>query len=588
MRSRRNDIRTLAKLIETAKGEIPPDLVIGNARVINVFTGEILPGNVAIYAGRIAGVGDYSGPDEIDAKGRFLAPGLIDSHMHLESSLLSPWEFARAVSTHGTTTVVIDPHEIANVSGAEGIEEILSKSDELPVQFYVMASSCVPASDMETSGAVLDAGGIKKLYRKSHVLGLAEVMDFRGVLQGAPGILEKLRASTGRPIDGHAPGVIGKDLQAYCAAGMQSDHETISVDEGREKLRAGMYLMLRQGSAARNLEDLSVLIDSRTINRFLLVTDDLLPTDIMRFGHIDHLLRMLVARGIDPVDALRMGTINAAERFNLERIGAVAPGYRADIVLFDDLTSFNASLVISAGQVVSQNGEMVLSLPERRFSQALTDSIHIESFESGMLAIPASGELCRVMVAQDGQLTTPAITERPAVMGGRIVSDTARDILKIAVVERHKRSGNVGLGLISGFGLKQGAIASSVAHDAHNIIVVGTSDQDMVLAVKEIERLNGGLVAVSQGKVTAELALPVAGLVSDKPYEKVSRDLDKLDKAAGEMGSTMAHPFMTLSFMALEVIPVLKITDRGLVDVSKAKFIDLFTDGESASSSYAV
>lgn len=570
------------ELIQAARGQRKCDLVLRGGYVVNVFTGEIIRADVGIVNGYIAAVGSDSGEIEaervIDVEDIFLTPGLIDAHMHLESSLLTPGEFARFVLPLGTTAVVVDPHEVANVAGTDGIEELMAASEKLPLTFYFMIPPAVPASDLETSGARLDASDIAGFADHPRVLGVAEAMDFPGVLDAREDVLEKIAALPGGVIDGHAPNLGGRDLQAYAAAGITSDHESTNPWEGYEKLRAGMYLMIREGSAARNLDDLIKLVDIHTVGRCLLVTDDLLPTDLRDRGHLNYLLSRSVRNGVSAAQAVRMATLNVAQRFKLDRTGAIAPGYVADIAAFDDLADFHASLVVANGEVVAMDGEMVVPIPGYRFRGEMTRSVHLPDLGPADLMIHAEDGLARIIEAMDGQILTRQLNLKPTVLSGHVVSDIDRDILKVVVVERHGKSGDVGLGLISGFGLKAGALASSVAHDSHNVVAVGVSDMDILLAIRHVGEMGGGLAAAAGGKIIAELPLPIYGLMSRLSAPVAAESLSNLEHAAKDLGCAMEHPLMTLSFMCLSVIPELKITDKGLVDANQHKIVPLYVE----------
>ena len=577
------EVDQLAKLIACAAGHEPADLVVRGANLVNVFTGEIYPADVAIKDGRIVGLDDYDARDEIDASGLYLAPGLIDGHFHLESALLSPAEFARMALPLGATTVVIDPHEIANVAGVEGIRQLIRATEGLPVTFYIMVPSCVPASDLETSGAELTAADVETLGKEDRVLGLAEVMNVPGVLSGEFSVIEKIVSCHAKAINGHAPGLRGRDLNAYVAAGMRSDHETTDPYEGLEKMRAGMYLMVREGSAARNLDDLLRIVKPRNARRCMLVTDDLLPTDIDENGYINYLLKRAVADGIEPVTAIQMATLNAAERFCLPDRGAIAPGYRADIVAFPDLEHFEPAFVIANGRLAAKNGEVVGEISARaEFDDRLMRSVNALDVCAEDLRIRARHGLCRAIGAVGDQIITEALTLKPTTHDGWVVADVKRDLLKMAVVERHCASGRIGLGLIRGFGLHDGAIGSSVAHDSHNLVAIGTNDEDMALVFSRLMSLRGGLVVASDGKVLADLPLPIGGLMSDLPVSEVVSRLRGVEKAARDLGCVMNHPFMTLSFMCLSVLPELKLTDRGLVDATTNRIVGLFEEAAVA------
>ena len=562
-----------AHLISVAKGELPADLLLANAKVVNVFTGEIEPGNVAICGDRIAGVGDYHQAKQVlDLSGKYLAPGLINGHTHLESSMLDVAQYARAVVPRGTLAVVTDLHEIANVSGLEGIRYVLNCVRRLPLELFLMAPSCVPATHLETSGANLEPENIRQLLRWRDVIGLGEVMNFPGVLSGDTNVLSKIDLAKSKVVDGHAPGVTGKDLSAYIAAGIYSDHESVSLSEAREKLRQGMYIMIREGSSEKNLDALLPLVTDKTYKRCLFVVDDRSCADLLKDGDIDAVVRKAVRLGLDPVRAMQMATINTAEYFKLDRLGAIAPGYLANLIVLGELSTLKIELVFYRGRLVAREGEPLFSLYQTG-GRGLTNTINIKPFTKEALKLSASGEIEPVIEIVPGQIITRKRMEKVKVTNGVIIPDISRDILKLVVVERHRATGNIGLGLAMGFGLKQGALASSIAHDSHNIVAVGTSDEDIFTAVKEIERLNGGLVVAAEGKVLANLALPIAGLLSDEPLEVVVAKLEELERLARDLGATLVSPFSTLSFLALPVIPELRLTDLGLVDVNAFRLI---------------
>jgi len=562
-----------AHLISVAKGERPADLVLANARVVNVFTGEIEPGNVAICQGRIAGVGDYHRAKQVlDLGGKYLAPGLIDGHTHLESSMLDVAQYARAVVPRGTLAVVTDLHEIANVCGLEGMRYVMSCARRLPIDLFLMAPSCVPATHLETSGASLGAEELHQVLRWKGCIGLGEVMNFPGVFSSDEGILSKIDLARGKVTDGHAPSVSGKNLSAYIAAGIYSDHESVSLDEAREKLKQGMFIMIREGSSEKNLDALLPLVTDKTYKRCMFVVDDRSCIDLLRDGDIDGVVRKAIASGLDPVRAIQLATINTAEYFKLDRLGAIVPGYLANLIVISNLSSLQIDMVFYQGRLVAKEGEPLFSAYKPR-SRRLTDTVNIKPFNIEALRLLASGKAEPVIEIVPRQIVTRKRLEEVEVIDGVVMPDISRDILKLVVVERHKATGNIGLGLVTGFGLKKGALASSIAHDSHNIVAVGTNDEDIFIAIKEIERLQGGLVAAADGRVLASLALPIAGLLSDESLEVVAEKLSKLEQVAAHLGTRLPSPFSTLSFVALPVIPELRLTDLGLVDVGQFKLV---------------
>jgi adenine deaminase len=568
----------LADVIRVARGLAPADLLIAGGSLVNVASGEVYPANVAVVGGTIAAIGpEYTeGRRVIDATGRFVLPGLIDAHMHLESSLLTPAEFARAVVPHGTTSIVIDPHEIANVLGLSGIRYILEASRDIPLRLFVMASSCVPATHMETAGAAFGEAEIRELLGWERVIGVAEMMNVPAVLSGDPQAMGMLAAARerGLPVDGHAPGLSGPDVVAYAAAGIRSDHECTTAEEGREKLRLGMYLMIREGSAARNLEALLPVVNDGNHRRCLLVSDDTHPDELVRRGHVDHALRKAVSLGLDPVRAVQMVTINAAEAFGRKDLGAVLPGYRADVVVVDDLRDFRVDTVLQGGREVVRAGRLAVSVPGRP-DPSVYKSIRTGPVSEATFRIPFTGTRARVIGLTADQLVTEHRLVDVTPVDGHLEADPAADLVKLAVLERHRATGNVGLGLVQGLGLKRGAMASSVAHDSHNLIVAGTGDRDMAACVRALAEMGGGFVIVVDGKVRASLALPVAGLMSEAPLEEVAARDRRLREVARDLGVVPEAPFVTLSFLALPVIPELKLTDRGLVDVGRFRLVGL-------------
>ncbi|MBA7662331.1 Adenine deaminase [subsurface metagenome] len=556
-----------------AKGKLPADLVLANARVVNVFTGEIEPGDVAIYRGRIAGVGRYSQAKQVlDLKGKYLAPGLINGHTHIESSMLDIGQYARAVVPRGTLAVVTDLHEIANVCGLDGIRYVLSYARRLPLEFFLMAPSCVPATHLETSGASLEPEDIGQILRWRGCIGLGEVMNFPGVIGGDESVLSKINFARGKVVDGHAPRVTGRDLSAYIAAGIYSDHESVSLDEAREKLRQGMWVMIREGSSEKNLDALLPLVTDKTYKRCMFVVDDRSCVDLLKDGDIDAVVRKAIKRGLDPVRAIQLATINTAEYFRLAQLGAIAPGYVANLIVLNDLSELQVDMVFYQGRLVARDSKPLFAL-HNTTNKELTNTVNIKPFTVEALRLLASGETKLVIEIVPGQIITRKRMERVKVSDGVIMPDIARDILKLVVVERHKATGNIGVGLVTGFGLNRGALASSIAHDSHNIVAVGTNDGDIFTAIKEIERLQGGLAVASGGKILASLALPIAGLLSDEPLEVVVDKLEKLEQLARDLGIRLPSPFATLSFLALPVIPELRLTDLGLVDVNEFRLV---------------
>ena len=567
----------LKELISVAKGEIPADLLLKNARVVNTFIGEIEPGDVAIYGDRIAGVGDYDNAREIiDLQGRFLAPGLINGHTHIESSMLHPARYAQAVVPRGTLAVVTDLHEIANVCGPAGIKFVMDWARKLPLDMLFMAPSCVPATHLETSGAKISSKEVKKFLASPNVIGLGEMMNFPGVISGDDEVLQKVGASKGKVIDGHAPGLTGKELNAYLSAGILSDHESTTLEEGKEKLRRGMYLMIREGSSEKNLDVLLLLVTDNTYKRCFFVVDDRSCSDLLREGDIDAVVRKAIDRGLEPVRAIQMATINAAEYFRLHDRGAIGPGYMANLITITDLAKLEIDMVFYQGKLVAKQGKPFF--PSHPITLELKDTVRIKPPTLKSLSLRAkqsnlSEESYPVIEIIPGQIVTKKTIEEIKVVNGTLMPDVEKDILKLVVVERHKASGNIGLGLVKGFGLKKGALASSVAHDSHNIIAVGTNDLEILKAIEEINRLQGGLVVCADLEILASLPLPIAGLLSPEPLDVVVSQHEKVEKAAASLGNLPPAPFAILSFLALPVIPELRLTDLGLVDVTEFKLL---------------
>ncbi|MBS0198120.1 MAG: adenine deaminase [Planctomycetes bacterium] len=567
------------ELLSVARGDAPADLLIRGGHVLNVFTGDIETANIAIFGGRIAGIGDYSFTrDTFNAAGLTLAPGLIDAHMHVESTMMPPAEFVRLAAPHGTIGAVFDPHEIANVLGIPGIRYLMNDAQDLPFEAMWALSSCVPSSPLETSGAVLNAGDLAPLFDDPRVVALAEMMNFPGAVNGDRDVLEKINLAQrrGRVVDGHAPGLTGKSLQAYAAAGISSDHECTTADEAREKLRAGMTIFIREGSAARNLEALLPLVTADNKHLFCFCTDDRHPADLKSEGHIDHVVRKAVTLGLNPAWALAMGSLHVARHYGRRDLGAIAPGCRASLMAFDLQNPALPRVVWHNGLVIARDGEY---LPPRRPATPLPGGGGVvlpRGLGQGSFRVPAAsaGDL-RVIHMHPHQIVTGELRMPGRVQDGAYVQDTRHDILKLAVIERHRGSGNIGLGFVHGFRLKRGAIASTVGHDSHNLAVVGTNDADMLLAARTLEACGGGQCAVADGSPLAVLPLPIAGLMSDRPAPELIAAQRRLLDAASTLGYPHDDPFMPLSFLVLPVIPALKVTDLGLVDVGAFRVVPI-------------
>ncbi len=565
---------------EVAQGAKPASLLLEGGRIVNLFTRRIEEGSLALLGSRIAGVGArYSeGSEVIDLEGGLIIPGLIDAHIHIESTLLLPSHFAAAVLPHGTTAVIADPHEIANVLGEAGIDFMLSISEKLPLDFYFMVPSCVPATEMETAGGEITPVQVERLLGHPRMLGLGEMMNFPGVVHGDTAVEAKIAAAYRRskPVDGHSPGLAGRELQAYAGAGISTDHECITAAEALEKVGCGMKVIIREGSAARNLADLLPAVKAAGSRHFMFGSDDREAAELLSAGHMDEILRRAVALGCDPMDAVEMATLNPALHYRLARRGAVAPGYLADLVVIDNLRDFNVRLVIKGGSVVAREGEALSPSASHPVDENITNTVRLLrplqaadfSLKAGPGAIPVMGIIPNQIITEKLMLEPRRDKE------GAVQADPDRDIIKIAVVERHRRSGRVALGLVRGLGLCRGAVASSVAHDSHNIIVAGVEETAMAAAVNALARSGGGFVAVDgSAEVQSLLPLPVAGLISREPARKVAAALAEVNAAAHGLGAAPHQPFLTLSFMALPVIPHLKITDHGLFDVDTFSFI---------------
>jgi adenine deaminase len=559
----------LARRLAVARGDEPADLVIRGGSVFSAFTREWLQGDLAIADGYVAGLGDYEGEETFDASDRYVVPGFIDAHMHLESSKLLVDEFAKLVLPLGTTAVVADPHEIANVLGTDGVHWLADLCHDLPLDVFFMASSCVPASAFESPRRPLLPGDLEGLLRRRRVLGLAEMMNFPGVVAGSESELEKLGLPGATHVDGHAPSLLDEELNAYAAAGIRSDHEMSTIEEGRQRLRVGMWVLIREASGARNLHELLPLVHEFGPHRLAFCTDDREPEHIAEDGHINSMVRDAVAAGIAPEDALVMASLNAATWHGLRDLGALAPGYQADVLVLPDLESFVPETVLKAGREIEE-----IARPE--VPEWLKHTVRVRPLSTNDFAIPWEGDgPARVIGIVPDQIVTDSLADEPSVVDGRVQSDPDRDLLKIAVVERHLGTGRVGLGLVRGFRLKSGAIASTVAHDAHNAVVVGVKDDDILRAVRRLSETGGGVVVIDRGIVRAELKLPVAGLVSDASLEDVIADSRACVEAAHALGCELPSPFQTMAFLALSVIPQLKITDRGLVDVDRFELVPL-------------
>jgi adenine deaminase len=556
----------LKRRLAVARGDEPADLVIRGGRVLCVFTREWLDADVAVVDGAIAGLGSYEGRETLDASGRYLVPGFVDPHMHIESSKLLIDEFARLVLPLGTTAIVADPHEIANVLGTDGVHWLCDAAGGLPLDVYFMASSCVPASRFESPRRALTTGDLEGLLRRSHVLGLAEMMNFPGVVSGDEGELSKLRLA--HHVDGHAPGLAGPALNAYAAAGIASDHEAATVEEGRERLRAGLWLLIREASSARNLRALLPLALEYGPQRMAFCTDDREPEHIADDGHINAIVREAVELGLPPEDAVVMASLNAAAYHGLDHLGAIAPGRRADILVLADLESFVPELVLKRGRPVGE-------IPAVEVPDWVRNTVHLGEISPASLEVPWNGGRARVIGLVPDQIITASLEDELATDGGLAVADPGRDLAKIAVFERHLQTGRVAVGFVRGFGIARGAFGSSVAHDAHNLVVAGADDGSILTVAERLRALGGGLVVADGEQVLAELPLPVAGLLSDRPLAEVLAGSRELAAAVRGLGVSFPQPVQMLAFLSLSVIPSLKITDRGLVDVERFELVSL-------------
>lgn len=568
-------------IIPVSRGDNPADVLLKNCRIVNVFSGEIEKGNIALFKKRIAGIGDYDeGREVIDLEGAYIVPGLIDAHLHIESSMVSPVEFAKTILARGTTTAIADPHEIANVMGLSGIEYMIRSTEGIPVNLYIMIPSAVPASSMETSGARISAmdmiGFVEKFQNR--ILGLGEVMNFPDIINGDRDSIAKIELIRHKykKIDGHIPGVLGKPLNAYISAFVRSEHECTFVEEAREKLSRGMQILMREGSVERNLVQLLPLINDKTYPFVSFCTDDKHPVDIIREGHIDHNVRLAIENGIDPIIAIRAATINTARHYNLRSMGAIAPGYKADLVVVDNLRDFNPIMVFKDSKIVARNGRLVTEIVSQNFPQEKVNTFKCQKINEKDLELPAEGRFVRAIELLGSEVLTGGCVMDAKIENGMAVGNLSKDLLKVAAICRYCEGKSMSVAFATGSGLKKGAVATSVGHDSHNLGVLGTNDSDMVTAANRVMEMGGGLVAVIDGKIVSELPLRIAGLMSEMTSKEVAERLVELKEATKTMGSKLPDLFMTLSFMQLSVIPKLKLTNLGLVDVEKNDFVSLF------------
>ncbi|MED3561940.1 adenine deaminase [Bacillus xiapuensis] len=570
----------LKNKIAAAGGKIPADLVIKNGKIIDVFNQEIIAGDLAIKDGLFVGIGDYEGIEIIDAGNRYICPGFIDAHVHIESSMVTPTEFAKAVLPHGVTTVIADPHEIANVSGIQGIQFMLDNSENLPLDVKIMLPSCVPATPFENSGAELLAEDLKDFYQHERVLGLAEVMDYPSLQNADDHIMDKILQTNEhkRPIDGHLAGLDKTAINIYRTAGIRTDHECTTATEALDRIRRGMYVMIREGSAAKNLTALIPAVNQHNARRFMFCTDDKHLDEIVEEGSIDHHVRMAIREGMSPLLAIQIASLNAAECYGLHQKGAIAPGYKADFLLLDDLETVNISEVYVSGKLTGRNGIYAGdSLKAYDPEETLTKTVHIPEILEKDFQIPIGETIsANVIGIIPNSIVTKKLEEKVQVIDGNFVPSLEKDQLKLAVVERHKNTGNIGLGIVKGFGFTNGAIATTIAHDSHNIVAVGANDRDLLAAIREIKELNGGCVVIKDGKVIAALSLPIGGLMSEKSFLTIHQKLKKINEALVQIGfNGNYNPFLTLSFLTLPVIPELKLTDLGLFDVGTFQHIEV-------------
>lgn len=569
----------MGNIINVARGIEKADLVIKNANIVNVLSEEIYKGDIAIVDGIIAGIGEnYSGEKEIDVNGAYVSPSFIDGHVHLESAMMLPKEFASVVLPAGTTTVIIDPHEISNVLGLHGISFMHEAVKNLPMDVFTMLPSCVPATPFETSGFDLNSYDLSLLIDKPWVLGLAEMMNFPGVLNLDNNVMAKLELAKSKEkrIDGHAPYLSGKDLCAYVASGVKSDHECTTPEEAIERIRLGMYVMIREGTAAKDLDALLPVLKNCNTRKCVFVTDDRHPSDLKE--HINGMVRRTVEAGVDPIKAIQVASLNTAEYFGLQNLGAVAPGYKADLLVLPDLKSFKPDIVMKNGNIVAHNGKLAVEIPQGE-ALAVRNSVNVRWITPEDFKISVNepdGKICvKAIEVVPHQLITKSVESEALVEDGNAISNVENDTLKICVIERHRATGNIGKGFVKGFNLKCGAIASTVAHDSHNMIVIGTNDADMYTAAVTLIKCKGGKVVVKDGEIISQLALPIAGLMSDREFDYVVDKCEELNQAAHSIGCELNDPFMTMGFLSLPVIPELKITDKGVFDTNKFDFVDV-------------
>jgi adenine deaminase len=568
------------KRISVASKREPADTVIKNGKIIDVFNSEIIEGDIAIVDGYFAGIGEFEGRNVIEANGRYVSPAFIDGHVHIESSMVTPNEFAKVLLTHGVTTAITDPHEIANVLGAEGIQYMLDSSENLPFDFYFMLPSCVPATEFENSGATLNAEDLSPFYQQSRILGLAEVMNFPAVLNAEQDMIEKIldAQNNSKKVDGHAAGLSANDINVYMSAGIRTDHESTTAEEAKERLKRGMYLLIREGTVAKDLKQLISIVNERNARRCLFVTDDKHLDDLIDDGSIDHNVRLAIGSGLSPITAIQMATINAAECYGLDTKGAIAPGYKADFFLFDDIEKINIESVYKDGKLVIDNGKLVheLNNPTLVENARLRNSVRYHEIREAHFQMPLKTHKANIIEIIPNSLVTKHTIEKVEICDGVFQTSISDDHLKLAVIERHHLTEQIGLGIVKGLGLKSGAIATTIAHDSHNLVIAGTSDLDMVVAAKAIKDMQGGLVVVNQGKVIASLQLSIAGLMSDRSSQEVYSSLHDINLALKELGANdHFNPFLTISFLTLPVIPELKLTDKGIFHVSKFEHIGL-------------